>query len=149
MKKLNRKVFITIFSILSVILLFGIISFNISTYKEEYESVSRNLNFIDMFNNNSPRINNPLITRPQRNDIDNTMIFDSEVYTVRIKNNKIDRIIGHSEESSDFDVESIANSIIGSENKLKIGNLIKFKLIYQKLKIEKNFLRKLRNQRKQ
>ena len=102
MKKLNRKVFITIFTILSVILLVGIISYNVSNYKEEYDSVSRNLNFMNRFNNNTPRINNPRITRPNREDIDNTIVFNSEVYTVLIKNNKIERIIGHSEEDSNL-----------------------------------------------
>ena len=119
MKELNRKVFITIFSIFSVFIILGITIYNIEGYKREYESVRRNLNFIEdkptpkEFNN----INNP------NKDIDNMMIMDYEVYTVKLNNNEIDRIISHNNNTSNFDIESIAKSIINNDKGIRIGNL--------------------------
>ena len=119
MKELNRKVFITIFSIFSVFIILGITIYNIEGYKREYESVRRNLNFIEdkptpkEFNN----INNP------NKDIDNMMIMDYEVYTVKLNNNEIDRIISHNNNTSDFNIKSIAKSIINNDKGITIGNL--------------------------
>jgi len=120
MKELNRKVFITIFSIFSVFIILGITIYNIEGYKREYESVRRNLNFIEdkptpkEFNN----INNP------NKDIDNMMIMDYEVYTVKLNNNEIDRIISHNNNNtSNFNIENIAKSIINNDKGIKIGNL--------------------------
>ena len=119
MKELNRKVFITIFSIFSVFIILGITVYNIEGYKREYESVRRNLNFIEdkptpkEFNN----INNP------NKDIDNMMIMDYEVYTIKLNNNEIDRIISHNNNASNFNIENIAKSIINNDKGIKIGNL--------------------------
>ena len=119
MKELNRKVFITIFSIFSVFIILGITIYNIEGYKREYESVRRNLNFIEdkptpkEFNN----MNNP------NKDIDNMMIMDYEVYTVKLNNNEIDRIISHNNNTSNFNIESIAKSIINNDKGIRIGNL--------------------------
>jgi len=119
MKELNRKVFITIFSIFSVFIILGITIYNIEGYKREYESVRRNLNFIEdkptpkEFNN----INNP------NKDIDNMMIMDYEVYTIKLNNNEIDRIISHNNNTSNFNIENIAKSIINNDKGIKIGNL--------------------------
>jgi hypothetical protein len=119
MKQLNRKVFITIFSIFSVFIILGITIYNIEGYKREYESVRRNLNFIEdkptpkEFNN----MNNP------NKDIDNMMIMDYEVYTIKLNNNEIDRIISHNNNTSNFNIESIAKSIINNDKGIRIGNL--------------------------
>lgn len=119
MKELNRKVFITIFSIFSVFIILGIAIYNIEGYKREYESVRRNLNFIEdkptpkEFNN----MNNP------NKDIDNMMIMDYEVYTIKLNNNEIDRIISHNNNTSNFNIESIAKSIINNDKGIRIGNL--------------------------
>ena len=119
MKELNRKVFSTIFSIFSVFIILGITIYNIEGYKREYESVRRNLNFIEEkptpkeFNN----MNNP------NKDIDNMMIMDYEVYTVKLNNNEIDRIISHNNNTSNFNIESIAKSIINNDKGIRIGNL--------------------------
>ena len=115
MKKLTKKVFITIFLIISIFLLSGIIIYNVNIYKREYEGIYRNLNFIS---NNKP--NDNFISRP---NMDNMMIMDYEVYTVKLDNKNITKIIGHNNKTSDFDVRSIANNIINNANELKIGNL--------------------------
>ena len=41
MKELNRKVFKTIFCILSLFIITGIVVYNVSSYKKEYESIKR------------------------------------------------------------------------------------------------------------
>ena len=47
MKELNKKVFRTIFLILSLFIIFGIVIYNISVYRKEYNSVHRHLTFMD------------------------------------------------------------------------------------------------------
>lgn len=136
MKKLSRKVFLSIFLLISLFLIVGVVVYNFQTYEKEYNDIYNSLNFIDEFNkpvpntnrfNNSNRqsenIQNDSITRPYQKDLDNMMIMDYEVYTVRIKDGSIYRIIGHSDFATDFDVEGIAEDIIGNENKLEVGNL--------------------------
>ena len=46
MKELNRKVFKTIFLILSLFIVTGIVIYNVSSYKKEYDNVKRNLTFM-------------------------------------------------------------------------------------------------------
>ncbi len=117
MKELNKKVFKTIFLILSLFLLVGVFSYNISSYTKEYNGVRRNLNFMDErneFNHFNPK--------PEDRDLDNMMIMDYEVYTVELDDNEIE-IISHSSSTSNFDVEKITNKIINKGEGLKIGNL--------------------------
>ena len=130
MKELNRKVFITIFSILSLFLILSIVIYNVQNYEREYKGVERNLNFIEEKENNNipkPKENSSFVNKPD--DIDNMMIMDYEVYTIRVNNNTIDRIISHGN-NSDFDVNNIALSIINKDNKIKIGNLYNNKYAY-------------------
>lgn len=118
MKELNKKVFKTIFLILSLFLVVGVFSYNISSYTKEYNGVRRNLNFMDMrneFNNFNPK--------PEDRDLDNMMIMDYEVYTVELDDNEIEKIISHSSSVSNFEVEKITNKIINKGEGLKIGNL--------------------------
>ena len=124
MKELNRKVFKTIFLILSLFLLVGVFSYNISSYTKEYNGVRRNLNFMDErneFNHFNPK--------PEDRDLDNMMIMDYEVYTVELDDNEIE-IISHSSSTSNFDVEKITNKIINKGEGLKIGNLYLSKYSY-------------------
>ena len=121
MKKLYRKVLLSIFSILSIFSTFILFVYNIQTYKKEYDNIVKGLSFRD---------NRPIPNAFNNNDIDNMMIMDYEVYTVKIRNNSIERIIGHSSSVTNFDVESIANSIIGSNNTIMIGNLYSSKYVY-------------------
>ena len=128
MKKLNKKVFITLFSILSIFLIIIISIYNIQNYKKEFDNIYRNLNFIDDFKPDRP--NNSNIIRPNNQELDNMMIMDYEVYTVKIRNNEIERIIGHTKLDSNFDIETIANKIINKDQQLKIGNLYNNKYSY-------------------
>lgn len=116
MKQLNRKVFTTIFLILSIFIFLGITIYNTQIYKREYESIRRNLTFME--DKPTPREFNNL-----NKDIDNMMIMDYEVYTVKLNNNEIERIISHNNNTSNFDIETIAKSIIKKDEGIKIGNL--------------------------
>ena len=125
MNQLNKKVFRTIFIIISAFILFGIVVYNISAYKKEYNNVYRNLTSMGI---NKPTPNDPM--GPNDRDLNNMIIMDYEVYTVKLSNSKIEKIISHSNDTSDFDVESIANTIIKKDNGLKIGNLYNNKYSY-------------------
>ena len=57
MKELNRKVFKTIFIILSIFIITGIVIYNVSSYKKEYDNVKRNLSFME--DKNIPNDNPP------------------------------------------------------------------------------------------
>ena len=132
MKKLNKKVFLSIFSIISSFLIFSIAIYNVQTYRKEYENIYRSLNFIEEFKYDrpAPKDFNNSVTRPDEKELDNMMIMDYEVYTVRLKNNSIYKIIGHSDETTEFDVQNIALSIIEKDNEIKIGNLYTNKYAY-------------------
>lgn len=130
MKELNRKVFKTIFLILSLFIVTGIIIYNVESYKKEYDNVKRNLTFME--DKNSPRLKsnppeprefNDSVHNPNNREIDNMMIMDYEVYTVKINNNKIEKIINHSNSASNFDIQTIAQKIINNKEELKVGNL--------------------------
>ena len=47
MKKLERKVFLTIFVILTFFLIVSLVLINVVSYRREYESIRQNLNMID------------------------------------------------------------------------------------------------------
>ena len=130
MKELNRKVFKTIFLILSLFIVTGIVIYNISSYKKEYDNVKRNLTFMEDRNTSKPEGNPPEpresnndMPEPKDRELDNMMIMDYEIYSVKINNEKIERIINHSNNTSNFDVETIAKKIIRKDKGLEIGNL--------------------------
>lgn len=117
MKELNRKVFVTIFSILSLFVLIGVLIYNAQSYKKEYDGILRNLNFINDFK--SPKESN--ILRPK--EIDNMMFIEYEVYTIILEQDEVSKIIGHSSETSNFNVQRALNQIIKNGQGLKTGNL--------------------------
>ena len=127
MKRLNKKTFFTIFSIISIFLFVGIIIYNFQIYKREYESVRRNLNDI-----NRMVPDNKMDDNHKPKDIDNMIIMDYEVYTVYLNNNKIDRIISHSNNNSDFDIDNISIKILNTTNNYYVGNLYLNKYSYNK-----------------
>lgn len=130
MKELNSKVFKTIFLILSIFIIVVIAIYNIEMYKKEYDNVYRNLTFIedkDTLKPNKPIPNN--MTNSMDAQLDNMMIVDYEVYTVKLEDNKIDRIINHSNDNN-LDIEVIANSIISKDREIKVGNLYNNKYSY-------------------
>ena len=117
MKELNRKVFITIFSILSLFVFIGISIYNLQSYKKEYDGLYRNLNFINDFK--VPKNND--IVRPK--EIDNMMFMEYEVYTIILEQDEVSKIIGHSNNNSKFDVQRALHQIIKNGQGLKTGNL--------------------------
>ena len=124
MKKLNRKVFKTIFIILSLFIITGII-----VYKKEYDNVKRNLTFMVERNTSKPEGNPPEPkvfneSIPEKDkELDNMMIMDYDVYSVILNNNEIEWIINHSKNTSNFDIDNIAKKIVTKNKGLKIGNL--------------------------
>ena len=117
MKKLNIKVFKTIFILLSLFIIIGIVIYNTSLYKNEYDNVKRNISFME------DKIFKPEGAPPEPKDFNNMMIMDYEVYTIKLNNNEIEEIINHSNTSSNFDVESITKDIINKDKGINIGNL--------------------------
>jgi len=126
MKRLNKKTFFTIFLLISSFLIIGTILYNYQIYKREYESVRRNLNNIDRM------IPNKIEDNHKPRDIDNMIIMDYEVYTVYLNNNKIDRIVSHSNDNSKFDINTIATNLLNKNNDYHIGNLYMNKYSYNK-----------------
>ena len=122
MRELNKKVFKTIFFILSFFVVTGTLVYNVSSYKKEYDNIKRNLGFIEEEKIPEPSDLNPSRPNPKDRDLDNMMIMDYEVYTVKLDGNKIERIINHSNNSS-FDVQKVAQRIINNKEELKVGNL--------------------------
>ena len=129
MKELNKKVFRTIYLILSIFTIFIIFLYNFQIYKKEYNDVYRNLTFIKDKKFNEPNDENkgPV---PKEKDLDNMFIMNYEVYTVKLRNNKVDSIINHNSTNSDFNVSSIAENILKSEKRINVGNLYNNKYSY-------------------
>ena len=135
MKELNRKVFNTIFIILSLFVVIGVIIYNVSSYKREYEDVSRNIIFMNDRNKRNDNPPNPIdfeknLPNPMDRELENMMIMDYEVYSVILEDSKIEKIINHSDTTCDFDVEKIAKKILTKKQGLKIGNLYTNKYSY-------------------
>ena len=128
MNELNRKVFKTIFLILTVFIVLGILLYNIGIYRKEYENINRTLHFVE--EKIEPKFEDIFSLLPEEDKVDNLMIMDQEVYTVILDNNEIYKIIKHNYEETDFNIEKVANKIIGTNIKYKIGNLYFSKYAY-------------------
>ena len=128
MKELNRKVFNTIFLLLSAFIVTGVVIYNVDSYQKEYNSIKRNLTFIETQKPTPKDFTNSTIG-PKDRGIDNMMIMDYEVYTVILNNLEIEKIIYHSNDST-LDIEKAVNSIINKNKGLKIGNLYNNKYSY-------------------
>ncbi len=115
MKELNRKVFKTIFWILSSFIVIVIFVYNVSIYTREYHDISRTLNII----------NDPLRLDGfgPEGDFDNMMIMNYEVYTIKLNNGVIEKITYHGNELTNFNIEEVAEKVINSNNSYSIGNL--------------------------
>lgn len=110
MKKLNKKTFLVLFCIFTSFLTIVLFVYNIQLYKREYMGIKRNLErLIDPHEKNIPRF-------------DDKIIIDYEVYSIDLKN---DKIISHTINLDNFNIESIKNIILENykEDKIKIGNL--------------------------
>ena len=139
MKELRKKTFVTIFSILSLIIVVSLILINVQNYSREKEGIKRNLDIFDDFGKTNGPDGNRRPFMMQFSDTDRNlekedfgkfepeqmMIADYEVYTVEVTGGEVSRIISHGNASDDFDIQNIAESILkendpGSE---EIGNL--------------------------
>lgn len=118
MKKLKNKVFLTIFIILNIFSISLLVIYNYQNYKVEYD-----------------RINNSLKNGFRSNKFNNEPMrfFDINAYTVILDDNKIVSIISHTKDgNTNNEVLSYANTILNSDNKIKISNLYKEKYSYRK-----------------
>ena len=113
MKKLNKDVFKTIFIILSIFTILGILIYNIQSYKKEYDNIYHHLNMMDEKRDN--------IHVPK--ELDNMIIMDYDIYTIKLRNNQIENIISHSSNSNDININEIVSNIINKEKNINIGNL--------------------------
>ncbi len=130
MKELNRKVFNTIFLILSVFIFLIVFIYNVEVYRREYSAVQRNLSFMEE-RIDSPSYRIPFLDNEQDDrSFDNMMIMDYEIYTVILSDGEISKIISHSSDTSDFDVQGIAEKIINKDQGIRIGNLYNNKYSY-------------------
>lgn len=134
MKELRKKTILTIFSILSAILITALTVLNINSYRREYSSIEHGLHIFDDkggFRGGRPGPNGSgnEENKPIPRDLDNMMIMDNEVYTVKLdKDGNITDIYSHGNTSDDFDIEKIApvirDSVSDSPSDLIfIGNL--------------------------
>ena len=128
MNELNRKVFKTIFLILTIFTVLGILIYNTSIYRKEYENINRTLHFVE--EKIEPKFEDIFSLVPEEEKVDNLMIMDQEVYTVILDDNEIYRIIKHNFEDTNFNIEKVAKNIIGTKTKFKIGNLYLTKYAY-------------------
>jgi len=124
MKKLKKKTFMVIFLIFISFLLIFIVFTNIQNYNREYNNLRNNL----------LRINNIFFKDGKPNDFENRIIMDYEIYTITFdSNNNVVNIFTYSNETTNFDVESIASNILRTESKgtFKINNLYFNNYIYR------------------
>ena len=145
MKELRKKTLLTIFSILSVILVAGLTLVNARNYIREKEDIQRNLDILeqrgkfwnDRFGPDDNEVppempadgelppgeppsdafkdDFPGDQRLSPSDLENMIIMDYELYTVELKDGEIDGIFSLGNSSDDFDVESAVNEILAKE----------------------------------
>lgn len=146
MKELSKKVFFTIFGILSLFLIISLLLLNIQNYRREYNSIKRNLTIMEEpwkiipgGDSQGRRDDIPLggsapfDVEPKKDielnsestkenntenesDIENMRIIDYEVYTAELADGQIMHIFSHGNESADFDPESVVEEIISNYN---------------------------------
>ena len=122
MKELNRKTFITIFSILSLFVVIGLTIVNATNYTREYNNLKRTLNIKENFKMGRDF--------PGPMNFENMMIMDYEVYSINIGDYGIYEISSHSNVDSSFDIDSIASTIVKCDKKMSVGNLYFSKYAY-------------------
>ncbi len=130
MKELNRKVFVTLFTILSLFAILSLFIYNFQSYKKEYSGVLRNLNlmgdkngFRENENRPEPKEFDSTNVNPRDRNVDYMMIMDYDVYTIRLDGKEIKRVINHSQDADDLDVDSIVSKILEKDSGLYVGNL--------------------------
>ncbi|MCR4685898.1 MAG: HAMP domain-containing histidine kinase [Lachnospiraceae bacterium] len=134
MKELRKKTNLTIFMILTVIVIALLAVLNINSYRREYANIERALKVFDErggFRDGPPMQDGKNLGAKMQKprELDNMMIMDNEVYTVRLSvDGTIEDIVSHGTGSDDFDVEGIAAIISAkaadvSGERIFIGNL--------------------------
>ena len=127
MNKLRKKIFITVFGILTIALFSFLLAFNIQNYSEQKDNVRRNLNF------NSMQSKNPLSIFNR-----NIRFMDSNIITVRLdSDDSILEIYDYSSEQVNVnEVKQLVKDILNIKDKEKehIGLLYfdKYSYSYQK-----------------
>ena len=140
MNKLTKKVFYTIFLILTITSLSYIITYNTGKYIEQYKSINNSLNIVSNNKNEKLPLDKPSEVKapPEKKEPiqldENIKFMDSTIYTILIdENNSIKEIINHSNNTiSNKKISSIATTILTSKD-LKtryIGNLYLTKYSY-------------------
>ena len=114
MKKLSKKTFITLFTLLSVFIITILFIFNYQNYIREYNNVVNNITRLNM---------GPMGDKKDLPDDHNKRFMDATLYTVILDNKEIIDIINHSD-NNNLDIESIVNDIIDNKNGMYIGNLL-------------------------
>ena len=128
MKKLNKKVYITIFSILTCFILSFVAVFNINDYLAKKHQIQNNLNMNKNDDNIPPE-------KPEDDKApENIKFMDTTIYTVMLENGNIKGIINHSNNNlSNEDITKIAQNILKNKNikNIFIGNLYFNKYSYK------------------
>lgn len=141
MHKLKRRIFLIVFSILTISVLSFITFFNTMSYTEQKRSIKNSLEIVNKRDNGIPK--NDVSAPPPKKDNDkvfdeNIKFMDSTIYTVLIdENDNIKEIINHSNKELDtIAITNLAKEILSSNNKkdIYIPNLYvgKYSYAYQK-----------------
>ena len=127
MKELEKKTFLTISAILTVVVLFSLILVNVQNYNRECELIRKNLNVYDEKGNFKVQSDR----KKDRNGHgkigpEQIRIVDHEVYTAELSDGSLTNIISHGNASDDFDIQGIVESILKNEKagSEKVGNLL-------------------------
>ncbi len=130
MKELRRKTFLTIYAILTAILVSALVMINIRNYNMERTNVERILNILDerggMRNGEITPMDGGIAGHMQGpRDLGNMMVMDYEAYTVILDDNgEIETIYSHADETDDFDIGNAALEIkdrVSSMNSISPG----------------------------
>ncbi len=134
MKELRKKTTLTIFSILTMFLIASLTILNVNSYRREYMNIERGLNIFDNRGGYKdappgPDAPNNGEWRQKPRELDDMMIMDNEVYTVKYSaDGEVENIYSHGNPSDDFEVEKIAVKIRNAvsdppSGQIVIGNL--------------------------
>ena len=143
MKELRKKTMLTVFFMLSAILIAVLVFVNVRNYAREEEGIRRSLDILEdrrAFRNGRAGegegmrpedalppedTQGPEGQRLRPHDLENMMIMDYEIYTAELKDGAIAAIYDHGNASEDFDAARAAEEILSKENSdaMYVGNL--------------------------
>lgn len=133
MKELRKKTTLTLFSILSFILLSVMILVNVRSYAGEKEGIMRSLDILEgkrgMRDMDGRRPGEeapkPDEHRMRPRDMENVMIMDYEIYIVEIADGAITKVFNAGNTSDGFDANAVAEEILAEEkdDRIFVGNL--------------------------